>query len=175
MKKRLSKILVILFMVVLMAVMLAGCALQPSDTAITSDMVNTVLQTLVTAVLIPAIIFLGRAAFDWLKTKTANAKLQKYLDDANDAISTATAEVMQTFVTTLKNNGVWTKDSATQALQMARDKAIIIMGVAAYKALPEIVGDVQVWLTSKIEAATLQAKNSMPVTLAACTVEDGTK
>jgi len=174
MKKLLSKILITLLLVLLMIPLLTGCALSTSD-AITADTVSTVLQTLVTAVVIPALIFIGKAAFDWLKTKTTNAKLQKYLDGANDAISTATAEVMQTFVTTLKNNGTFTKEAQIQALQMARDKAIIIMGVAAYKALPEIVGDVQVWLTSKIEAATLAAKNSMPTSLLEFSVGDGVK
>lgn len=161
MKKQFSKILIVLIMIVIMVVVFAGCTLQSSDAVITTSTLDTILQTLVTAVLIPAIIFIGKAAFDWLKTKTTNAKLQKYLDDANDAVSTATAEVMQTFVTTLKNNGKWSSESAKQALQMARDKAIIIMGVAAYKALPEVVGDVQTWLTSKIEAATLAAKNEL--------------
>ncbi len=178
--KKLIRILALIIILALFIIPLAltGCAQseQPvGEAIITTDMVNTILQTLVTAVFIPALIFLGRAAFEWLKTKTKNAILDKYFNMANDAVSTAVAEVMQTFVTTLKNNGTWTEDSAKQALLMAKAKAQQIMGVAALKALPDIVGDVEVWLTSKIEAATLEIKSYTPLMLPAWTVEDGVK
>jgi hypothetical protein len=42
------------------------------------------------------------------------------------------------------------------------------MGVAALQALPQIVGDVEKWLTAKVEAATLELKNAAPVALEAC-------
>jgi hypothetical protein len=127
----------------------------------TTDTLNSILQSLITLVIIPAVIALGKAAFDYIRTKTHNAQLDKYLDMANDAIVTAVAETMQTFVTTLKNSGQWDEEAAKKAFDMAKQKAVEIMGAAALRALPEIVGDFEAWLTSKIETATLAAKCSM--------------
>lgn len=138
----------------------------------TSEILNLVLPTLLTAVIIPLIIAAGRAISAYFKTKTTNEKMQKYFDMANDAVTTAVAEVMQTFVTAMKNSGEWNEENAKKALEMAKLKAQEIMGVAALQALPEIVGNVESWLTSKVEAATLATKNSLPVTLAACAVNE---
>lgn len=128
-----------------------------------SEILNIVLPTLMTAVIIPLLVAVGKAVSNYLKTRTKNETLQKYFDRANDAIVTAVAEVMQTFVETMKREGTWNREAAAKALEMAKDKAIEIMGVAAWKALPEIVGDVEAWLISKIEAATLQTKQGVQV------------
>jgi hypothetical protein len=125
---------------------------------ITTETINSMLQTLLTAVIIPGIIFLAKAGFRYLKSKTKNAALDKYLDRANKAVEQAVAETMQTFVTTMKSEGKWDTEAAKKAFEMAKMKAIEIMGAAAKQALPEIVGDVEAWLNAKIEAATLMQK-----------------
>lgn len=131
--------------------------------------VGEILSTIITLVLIPLLIVGTNAIVDFLKTKTKNEKLDKYLDKANDAIITAVQDIMQTFVTTIKNNGEWTEESGQEALTMAKLKAIELMGAAAYTALPELVGDVEVWLIAKIEAATRAEKLKEK----ACKVTDG--
>jgi len=123
-----------------------------------SEILNIALPVLLTSVVIPLIIAAGRAVSSYFKTKTDNEKMQKYFDRAVDAIETAVAETMQTFVLTLKANGEWNEANAKQAFEAARLKAIELMGTAALQALPEIVGDVEAWLTAKIEAATLLQK-----------------
>ncbi len=128
-----------------------------------SEILNLVLPTLLTAVLIPLLVAVGKAVSNYFKTRTKNETLQRYFDMANDAIVTAVAEVMQTFVTTMKNEGTWNKAAAEKAFELAKLKAQEIMGVAALQALPEIVGDVEAWLVSKIEAATLQTKQGVQV------------
>ena len=128
-----------------------------------SEIINLALPTLLTAVIIPLIVAVGNAVSKYFKTRTKNETLQKYFDMANDAIVTAVAEVMQTFVTTMKNEGTWNKAAAEKAFELAKLKAQEIMGVAALQALPEIVGDVEAWLVSKIEAATLQTKQGVQV------------
>jgi hypothetical protein len=125
-----------------------------------SEILNLVLPTLLTAVVIPLIVAAGRAISTYFKTKTDSEKLQHYFDAATDAVETAVAETMQTFVTTMKNAGSWDADTASKAFEMAKLKAQEIMGVAALQALPEIVGDVDKWLTSKVEAATLALKGT---------------
>jgi hypothetical protein len=124
----------------------------------TSEILNIAVPALITTVLIPFVATAISALTEYIKTRTKNAKLDKYFDRANDAVVTAVAEVLQTFVLTLKNSGEWSGENAGKAFEMAKLRAIEIMGAAALKALPEIVGDVEKWLTAKIEAATLAVK-----------------
>lgn len=122
------------------------------------DIFNMALPTLLTAVVIPLLVTAGKAITGYFKTRTTNETLQRYFDLANDAVATAVAEVMQTFVSTLKSSGEWNTGTAQQACVMAKLKAQQIMGVAVLQALPAIVGDMETWLTSKVESATLEAK-----------------
>jgi hypothetical protein len=122
-----------------------------------SEMLDLIAPYVVPAT-VTAVGALLAALWSWVRSKTKNAKLDKYIDRANDAILTAVAETMQTFVTTMKNNGTWDADAAAKAFEMSMIRAKEIMGAAALQALPEVIGDVEKWLTAKIEAATLTTK-----------------
>lgn len=111
------------------------------------------IATLVSVVLIPLATWLVSTLTQYIKEKTADARLNKYYDIAADAVLTAVAEVMQTYVSTLKKEGKWTDETAAIALEMAKSKALDVMGAAAFKAIGEVVIDTEAWLTSKIEAA----------------------
>lgn len=129
----------------------------------TSEILNIVLPVVLSSIVIPLLVAAGNAFKKYYGEKVKNEKLQRYFDMANDAIITAVAEVMQTFVTTMKQTGQWNAEAAKQAFEMAKLRAQEIMGVAALQALPEIVDDVETWLTSKIEAATLKMKETSHV------------
>ena len=120
--------------------------------------IQEILALLIQAAIIPLAAWGVSALTDWLKTKADNERLNKYFDIANDAVITAVTEIMQTFVGELKKSGEWTPERAQEALQRAKLRAQEIMGAATYKALGEIVGDVDGWLTSKAEAATFDIK-----------------
>lgn len=122
-----------------------------------SEFMNIVAPYLVPAV-VAALGVIAKALWDWLKAKTKNATIDKYIDRANDAVLTAVAETMQTFVTTMKQKGEWNEENAKKAFEMSMLRAREIMGKAALEALPEVVGDLEKWLTAKIEAATLELK-----------------
>ena len=132
-----------------------------------TEILNLAVPALITTVLIPFLVTAITAFTNYIKTKTKNATLDKYLDRANDAVVTAVAEVMQTFVDSMKKADAWDKEAAEKAFEMAKLRAIEIMGAAALQALPEVVGDIEKWLTAKIEAATLTAKNAQPALLEA--------
>ena len=121
-----------------------------------------IISLVVTVVLVPLATWAISALTEYIKTKTENAKLDKLLDIAQDAITTAVQEVMQTYVSTLKKQGDWNADTQLIALEMAKQKAIDLMGVAAYKALGTLFDSaerqMQEWLTAKIEAATRAEK-----------------
>lgn len=121
-----------------------------------------IISIIVTVILIPLATWAITALTEYLKTKTENAKLDKLLDIAQHSITTAVKEIMQTYVSTLKKSGEWNEDSARMALELARQKAIDLMGVAAYKALQSLFDSaerqMEVWLTAQIEAATREEK-----------------
>lgn len=121
-----------------------------------------ILSILITVIIIPLATWAITALTDFLKTKTENAKLDKLLDVAQDAITTAVQEVMQTYVSSLKKSGEWNDETKIIALEMAKQKAIDLMGVAAYKALGTLFDSaerqMQEWMTAKIEAATRAEK-----------------
>jgi hypothetical protein len=139
----------------------------------TSEILNIALPTLITTVLIPFIATAISALTEYIKTKTKNVTLDKYIERANDAVITAVAEVMQTFVVTMKKSGDWNGENAKKAFEMARLRATEIMGIAAIKALPDLVGDVEKWLTAKIEAAILMTKSENAETIPVLQVQGG--
>jgi hypothetical protein len=122
-----------------------------------SELMNVVAPYLVPAV-VGAAGLITKALWDWLRAKTKSAALDKYIARANDAILTAVAETMQTFVSTMKASGQWNEENAKKAFDMSMIRAKEIMGAAALSALPEAIGDLEKWLTAKIESATLELK-----------------
>jgi hypothetical protein len=152
-----------LFIVVLLMI----CSLTACSAEDVGIDINPILQAAVTAVLIPIIGTVGAYLTSLIRAKIKNAKVASYLERANDAVMTSVAETMQTFVSTLRKEGKWTKDSANTALIMAKNRALNIMGTAARDALPDIVGDIDAWLTAKIEAATRAEKLAEPLLLEA--------
>lgn len=122
-----------------------------------SEFMNIVAPYLVPAV-VAAFGVIATALWNWLRAKMKSETLDRYINRANDAIMTAVAETMQTFVTTMKNEGKWNSETAKKAFEMSLLRAKEIMGAAALQALPEVIGDVEKWITAKIEAATLATK-----------------
>jgi hypothetical protein len=118
------------------------------------ELLNSAVPVLMSAVVIPMLLVIGRQISKKLKTDMQ----QKYFNRAVDAVVTAVAETMQTFVSSLKSSGKWDGDTAKKAFDLAKNKAIEIMGVAVLQAMPEIVGDFETWIKARIEAATLETK-----------------
>jgi polyhydroxyalkanoate synthesis regulator phasin len=118
------------------------------------EILNDATPVLITAVIIPLLLAVGRVISKKLKTDMQ----QKYFQMANAAVITAVAETMQTFVSELKKQGKFDAEAAKKAYDMAKLKAMQIMGVAVIQAMPEIVNDFETWLKARIEAATLETK-----------------
>lgn len=120
-----------------------------------AELINTALPVIISAVIIPLLVAAGKALSKYLKTE----QQKKYYDMACDAVITAVAETMMTFVDAMKKAGTWDAAAAKKAFDLAKAKAVKIMGAAALQAMPEIVMDFEAWLTAQIEAATLAAKS----------------
>ena len=84
--------------------------------------------------------------------QTDNMTIKAFLAEATDAVSTAVTYTSQTFVDALKKEGKFDKDKQQEALKKSLDKAISLLSESAKNALTDIYGDLEAYLTSKIEA-----------------------
>ncbi len=94
--------------------------------------------------------------------QTDNMTIKAFLAEATDAVSTAVTYTSQTFVDALKKEGQFDKDRQQEALKKSLDKAISLLSESAKNALTDIYGDLEAYLTSKIEAEVRSQKTLVP-------------
>ena len=118
------------------------------------------MNLLITVVIIPLLGVATKYITAWiqaqtanLQEKTSNEKLKKYLGLAEDAISSAVSAVSQTYVDALKKTNAFTKENATAAFTLAKEKALAIMGTETLTALKTELksSEFDIWIDTKIE------------------------
>ena len=95
---------------------------------------------------------------DELKNKTDNELAKKYLDLLNDTIANCVIATNQTYVEALKKENAFTADAQKAAFEKTYQAVIATLCEEAQKYLPEVVGDLQTYITQKIEASVNQNK-----------------
>ena len=95
---------------------------------------------------------------DELKNKTNNELAKKYLDLLNDTIANCVIATNQTYVEALKKENAFTADAQKAAFEKTYQAVIATLSEEAKKYLPEVVGDLQTYITQKIEASVNQNK-----------------
>lgn len=95
---------------------------------------------------------------DELKNKTNNELAKKYLDLLNDTIANCVIATNQTYVEALKKENAFTADAQKAAFEKTYQAVIATLSDEAQKYLPEVVGDLQTYITQKIEARVNQNK-----------------
>ena len=95
---------------------------------------------------------------DELKNKTDNDLATKYLDLLHDTIANCVIATNQTYVEALKNENAFTADAQKAAFEKTYQAVIATLSEEAQKYLPEVVGDLQTYITQKIEASVNQNK-----------------
>lgn len=95
---------------------------------------------------------------DELKSKTDNELAKKYLDLLNDTIANCVIATNQTYVEALKKGNAFTADVQKAAFEKTYQAVIATLSEEAQKYLPEVVGDLQTYITQKIEANVNQNK-----------------
>lgn len=95
---------------------------------------------------------------DELKNKTDNELAKKYLDLLNDTIANCVIATNQTYVEALKKENAFTADAQKAAFEKTYQAVIATLSEEAQKYLPEVVGDLQTYITQKIEASVNQHK-----------------
>lgn len=95
---------------------------------------------------------------DELKSKTDSELAKKYLDLLNDTIANCVIATNQTYVEALKKGNAFTADAQKAAFEKTYQAVIATLSEEAQKYLPEVVGDLQTYITQKIEASVNQNK-----------------
>ena len=86
-----------------------------------------------------------------LKQQTNNELANKYIDMLNDTIVDCVIAMNQTYVNTLKEQGKFDAEAQKKAFTDVYNKVIAILGQDAIEYLNSAIGDLNEYITSKIE------------------------
>ena len=87
-----------------------------------------------------------------LKQKTNDELIKKYLDMLNNTIQDAVLATTQTYVETLKKQGKFDEEAQKVAFKQTYDAVTKVLTEDALKYLIMSVGDLETYITNKIEA-----------------------
>ena len=87
-----------------------------------------------------------------LKEETKNEKTEKYLDMLNNTITNCVIATTQTYVDTLKAQGAFDIEAQKTAFNMTYEAVAKLLTDEATEYLNEAVGDLNLYITQKIEA-----------------------
>ena len=93
-----------------------------------------------------------------IKTQTDNELAQKYLDILNDTIAKCVTATNQTYVESLKEQNAFGADAQKEAFNKTYNAVIETLGDEANKYLPMVIGDLQTYITERIEASVKESK-----------------
>lgn len=123
-----------------------------------NEILLDVIGVLVTSILTPLLTWGGIELVKWLSTKTKNEKVQKYIEEATNAVVVAVSEVSQTYVETLKKEGKFDKDAQKVAFEKAKAQALALISSNSKKAINTIYNDFDYWLNLMIELKVKELK-----------------
>lgn len=98
------------------------------------------------------LIYLMNVKIKEIKQKTNNDVANKYLDMLDDTIANAVLATTQTYVETLKKAGKFDLDAQKEAFKKTYDAVMNVLTDEATKYITESVGDLETYVTNKIEA-----------------------
>ena len=87
-----------------------------------------------------------------LVTKTNNENQAKYLTMLNDTITDCVIATTQTYVDSLKKQGAFDAEAQKVAFTMTYEAVVKLLTDEATEYLNEAVGDLQLYITQKIES-----------------------
>lgn len=108
------------------------------------SMVLSSLLKLLVAVVIPYVVSL-------IVAKVKNEKLVKYIQIAGSVVTQCVAYVDQIYVDNLKDEGMFDANAQKKAFEMCKQRIILMLNEEAKKAVIEVYGDFEEWLTNAIE------------------------
>ena len=126
---------------------------------------NDILKTICEILLFPVISDLSiwlcvfiNAKINEIKQKTKDETSKKYLDMLNTTITDAVLTTTQTYVESLKKQGSFDKEAQLYAFQMTYEAVMKLLTEEAEEYLTESLGDLDTYITNRIEAEVKMTK-----------------
>lgn len=120
--------------------------------------INEILNVVFQFVIIPLLPVLVGYLIKWinsksdeLREKTDNENIQKYIDLLNDTITATVVAVNQTYVNSLKASGNFGIEAQREAFKRVYNTVLLSLTEDAQFYLNEVIGDLEAYITSKIE------------------------
>lgn len=105
------------------------------------------------------LISLIRAKNQELKENQNQIAYYKYLDMLERTIENCVLATTQTYVSTLKKEGKFDKDAQVIAFQKTYDSVMKVLTKDAKEFLETVIGDLEIYVSEKIEAEVIKNKN----------------
>ncbi len=121
---------------------------------------QSVLLSVVSIVLTALVTWGAERLIALINCKLNNSKYAKYLVDATNIIATAVKSTYQTYVQSLKNEDIFTKETQEKALEQAREMAISQLSFEVKNYIEKNFGNVEIWINSNIESIIYDLKNA---------------
>ena len=106
-----------------------------------------------------------------ISEQTENDRAKHYLEEISSAVITAVAATSQTYVDALKGNNAFTAEAQKEALCKAYNTAIAIISPAALDFVTEAYGDLEEYLTAKIEETVRNQKQTATLVTGIATLD----
>lgn len=120
-------------------------------TEILQQIVEPVVCVVISAVSFYLIRFIS-AKIQELKTKTENETTKKYLDILDEAVANAVLATTQTYVDSLKSEGMFNEEAHKVAFGKTYDAVMQVLTTEAVECISTVVGDIDTYVTAKIES-----------------------
>lgn len=117
-----------------------------------------ILMAIITTIVIPLISFLGMKLSKYLKVKTKEENTKVYILEIKEIIEDSVRSVYQTYVEKLKIEGKFDQQAKLTALIEAKNIALSLFSKEILNFIEEEFGDVDSYLTNKIESTINQIK-----------------
>lgn len=115
---------------------------------------NTIFQLAIIPLIIAGtglLISLISAKTKQIKDKTESDTVDKYLDMLEDTITKAVIATTQTYVESLKGKNAFDEEAQKEAFARTYNAVIAVLTEDAYKYLTTAVGDLEAYITTRIE------------------------
>lgn len=126
---------------------------------------NTILMDIFEVVLLPLLGILTGVIIKWINLKTkeitdvsTNELVNKYVDMLSETIIDCVKATNQTYVSSLKAEGKFTAEAQAEAFNRTLEAINSILTEEAKIYLATVYGDLNAYITQKIEAEVLNAK-----------------
>lgn len=125
------------------------------------DIINKVFETAVVPILAAAAMYLVtliKLQKQELLDKTKSETTKKYIEMLDKTITDCVLATNQTYVDSLKKQGSFDMEAQKKAFQLTYDAVLAILSEDAYEYLNEVIKDLNIYITTKIESQVVVVK-----------------